>query len=152
MTSDKQLFPWDWTAESGQLVTPTLSEVATFKAKHSAPFVTIHITPERLAALIQHLDHDWLPELVREFLRDAEQAAAGATAAGQGKTGATAGRILDILREAKGPMKPAAIVKAAKAPDWQVRLTLKELAADGQIRAAGATINKTYTLAKGGAK
>lgn len=91
--------------------------------------------------------------LVMEALDDRPAAVpASAPRRGQDKTGATSGRILEILREAKGPMKPAAIVKAAKAPDWQVRLTLKELVADGQILAAGATINKTYTLAKGGAK
>lgn len=93
--------------------------------------------------------------LILEALTDRPDASVPTSAAprrGQDKTGAMAGRVLEILRDAKAPMKPAQIVKAAKGPDWQVRLTLKELAADGQIVAAGATINKTFALAKGGGK
>jgi hypothetical protein len=62
-----------------------------------------------------------------------------------GGGGSVHGRVLDILRE-HGAMRPALIVKAANAPDWQVRLACKELAADGKIIATGATINKTYAL------
>lgn len=67
-------------------------------------------------------------------------------------SGAIAGRILEILREAKGPLRPAAIVKLANAPDWNVRMTLKEMVADGQLMAAGATNNKTFRLATPKAK
>lgn len=59
-------------------------------------------------------------------------------------------RLLDILREHKVPMKPAAIVKASKAPEWKVGLTLKELVADGHVEKYGATLNRTYAIARGG--
>lgn len=56
-------------------------------------------------------------------------------------------KVLDILREDGEPMKPIAIVKASKSPDWSVRLALKELASDGKIIAQGATVNRTFALA-----
>jgi hypothetical protein len=36
------------------------------------------------------------------------------------------------------------VIAAAKAPEYRVRLTLKELAADGKITGTGATTTKRY--------
>ena len=58
-------------------------------------------------------------------------------------------RILAIVAEAGSDgIKPAEVVAASKLPDWQARLTLKELAADGKIASTGATINKRFFLRK----
>lgn len=62
-------------------------------------------------------------------------------------------RILDILREHGEPMRPAVVVIACKAKDWDVKLAAKELAADGKITITGATTDRRYALVTtGGAK
>ena len=68
-------------------------------------------------------------------------------------SGALTGRVLAIVREAgKDGITPADVVHQAKAPDYHVRLMLKELAADGKLQSTGATTTKRYTIAKGGKK
>lgn len=67
--------------------------------------------------------------------------------------GALTGRVLAIVREAGADgISPADVVTQAKAPDHHVRLTLKELVADGKLSTSGMTTTKRYRLAKGGGK
>jgi hypothetical protein len=61
--------------------------------------------------------------------------------------GSVPSRILEILQEAGGPMKKAAIVEQARAKAYTVKLALKELVADGRIVADGATTARRYALA-----